>query len=43
MLDTGVLQSGIDMMVSLGFAKECIDVKHDLDLTLVQEAAKRLP
>jgi ABC-type nitrate/sulfonate/bicarbonate transport system substrate-binding protein len=43
MPDAGALQSGIDMMVALGFAKESIDVKRYLDLSLVQEAAKRLP
>ena len=43
MPDIGALQSGIDMMVALGFAKESIDVKRYLDLTIVQEAAKRLP
>jgi len=43
MPDIGALQSGIDMMVALGFAKESIDVKRYLDLSLVQEAAKRLP
>ena len=41
--DVGALQSGIDRMVSFGFAKESIDVKRYLDLSLVQEAAKRLP
>src|SRR6185437_11595083 len=41
--DIAALQSGIDMMVALGFAKESIDVKRYLDLSLVQEAAKRLP
>lgn len=43
MPDIGALQSGIDMMVTLGFAKESIDVKRYLDFSLVQEAAKRLP
>lgn len=43
MPDVAALQSGIDMMVALGFAKERIDVKRYLDLSLVQEAAKRLP
>jgi NitT/TauT family transport system substrate-binding protein len=43
MADAGALQSGIDMMVALGFAKQSIDVKPYLDLSLVQEAAKRLP
>jgi sulfonate transport system substrate-binding protein len=41
--DIGALQSGIDMMVALGFAKESIDVKRYLDLSLVQEATKRVP
>jgi ABC-type nitrate/sulfonate/bicarbonate transport system substrate-binding protein len=40
--DTAALQSGIDMMVALGFAKETIDVKHYLDLSLVDEAAERV-
>ena len=43
MPDIAALQSGIDMMVALGFAKQSIDVKRYLDLSLVQEAAKRLP
>jgi sulfonate transport system substrate-binding protein len=43
MPDAAALQSGIDMMVALGFAKERIDVQRYLDLSLVREAAKRLP
>lgn len=40
--DLGALQSGIDTMRSLGFVKETIDVRRYVELSLVDEAARRL-
>jgi hypothetical protein len=36
------LQANLDMQQQMGFLKAKIDVKKHLDLSLVQEAAKRL-
>jgi NitT/TauT family transport system substrate-binding protein len=40
--DLGALQSNIDQQRDQGFLKTKIDVKAYVDLSLVQEAAKRL-
>lgn len=40
--DLTALQKNLDMTRDLGFVKEAIDVKQYADLSLVQEAAKRL-
>ena len=37
------LQSNVDLMRSLGFISGPLDVKRYIDLSMVQEAAKRLP
>jgi NitT/TauT family transport system substrate-binding protein len=39
----GALQSNIDEMKKLGFLKERVEVAKYVDLSLVEEAAKRLP
>jgi hypothetical protein len=36
------LQSNLDMMTELGFAKERVAVDNYLDLSLVKEAASRI-
>jgi NitT/TauT family transport system substrate-binding protein len=36
------LQSNMDTMTELGFVKASLDVKKHADLSLIQEAAKRL-
>ena len=41
--DLDALQAGIDMMRALGFVKEGIAVRNYVELSLVDEAAKRLP
>ena len=40
--DLDALQKSIDLQVQYGFAKEKIDVKKYVDLSVVEEAAKRL-
>jgi ABC-type nitrate/sulfonate/bicarbonate transport system substrate-binding protein len=42
MPDLGALQKNVDMTHDLGFAKASFDVKTHSDLSLIQEAAKRL-
>lgn len=41
--DLGAIQQNVDMLHEFGFIKEPIDVKAHADLSLVEEAAKRLP
>jgi NitT/TauT family transport system substrate-binding protein len=40
--DLGALQANIDLQHQLGLVKATIDVKKHADLSVVQEAAKRL-
>ena len=40
--DLAALQRNVDLMKDLGFVKASVDVKSHADLSLVQEAAKRL-
>ena len=40
--DVKALQSNLDMMTELGFAKEHVAVDKYLDLSLVKEAASRM-
>jgi sulfonate transport system substrate-binding protein len=40
--DLGALQKNVDLTHDLGFAKASLDVKAHSDLSLIQEAAKRL-
>jgi len=40
--DLGALQKSVDMMKDLGFTKASFDVKAHSDLSLIEEAAKRL-
>jgi sulfonate transport system substrate-binding protein len=40
--DVDALQKVIDLQVQYGFLKQTIDVKKFVDLSLVEEAAKRL-
>ena len=40
--DVKALQSNLDMMTGLGFAKEHVAVDKYLDLSLVKEAASRI-
>jgi sulfonate transport system substrate-binding protein len=42
MPDLGALQKNVDLTHDLGFAKASLDVKAHSDLSLIQEAAKRL-
>ena len=42
MPDLAALQRNVDLMKDLGFVKASVDVKKHSDLSLVQEAAKRL-
>jgi sulfonate transport system substrate-binding protein len=42
MPDLGALQKNVDLTHDLGFAKVSLDVKAHSDLSLIQEAAKRL-
>ncbi|HZP76082.1 MAG TPA: ABC transporter substrate-binding protein [Pseudolabrys sp.] len=41
-VDVATLQKNVDMTKDLGFVKESFDVKKHTDLSLVEEAAKRL-
>ncbi len=42
MPNLGALQKNVDMTKDLGFVKATFDVKAHSDLSLIQEAAKRL-
>jgi NitT/TauT family transport system substrate-binding protein len=42
MPDLAALQRNVDLMKDLGFIKASVDVKSHSDLSLVEEAAKRL-
>jgi NitT/TauT family transport system substrate-binding protein len=42
MPDLAALQRNVDLMKDLGFVKTSVDVKAHADLSLVEEAAKRL-
>jgi NitT/TauT family transport system substrate-binding protein len=42
MPDLEALQANVDMMRSLGFTKETLEVKKYADLSFVKEAASRL-
>ena len=42
MPDLVALQKNVDVAVDLGIFKSSVDVRKDLDLSLIQEAAKRL-
>jgi NitT/TauT family transport system substrate-binding protein len=40
--DLAALQKNVDMTRDLGFVRSTLDVKKQADLSIVQEAAKRL-
>jgi len=42
MPNLGALQSNVDVTKALGFVNASLDVKAHSDLSLIQEAAKRL-
>jgi NitT/TauT family transport system substrate-binding protein len=42
MPDLDALQRNVDMTHELGFARGSVDIKTHSDLSLIQEAAKRL-